>query len=811
MEPAESKVQDVLLEEEMKSSYLNYAMSVIIARALPDVRDGLKPSQRRILVAMNDLSLAPNAKYRKCAKICGDTSGNYHPHGEAVVYPTLVRLAQDFSTRYPLVDGQGNFGTIDPDPPAAMRYTEARLRAVAMDLLEDLDKETVDFVPNYDESRQEPSVLPAKFPNLLVNGAQGIAVGMSTSIAPHNLREVAAALRLLIANPACSSDDLLEVMPGPDFPTGGMIMGRAGIREAYRTGRGRVVIRARSHVESGKKTTLVFTEVPYGVTKKSIYDKIIELVKTERITGIADVNDQSARGKTRIVVDLKRDAEEEVVLNQLYKMTPLQDTFPLIHIALVNNRPETLSLKELLVHYRDNRVEIIRRRTRFLLREAEKRAHILEALLKALGHIDRIIKIIRGAQSPPAARASLMEAFAFTDVQAQAILDMRLARLTGLEREKLQKEYDEVMASIRYYRELLASEKMVMDLVRKDLDEMVAKYGDERRTEIVDAEADINLEDIIADESVAITVSHSGYIKRVPLTTYRAQGRGTQGKTGAATREDDFIEDLFVASTKDYILFFTDRGRVYWLKVYEIPDLGRTSRGRAIVNLLDIPKGVNVTAHIPVRLFDDRYVFMVTEQGTVKKTPLVAFSHPQKGGIRAITLDPGDQLIVVQITSGEDDVVLGTAQGMAIRFNEKDVRPMGRPAQGVRGIRLIEGDKVVGMARANRSGTLLTVCEHGHGKRTTYDEYRMIRRGGQGVINIRTTERNGKVVSVLNVNEGDHLMMITREGVVNRVEVTEESIRPIGRATQGVRFIRLREGDALVSVARVLKVVSDKC
>jgi len=802
-------IRELLIEEEMQQSYLTYAMSVIVSRALPDVRDGLKPSQRRILVAMNDLKLGPRSRFRKCAKICGDTSGNYHPHGESVIYPTLVRMAQDFNMRYPLVDGQGNFGSIDGDPPAAMRYTEARLDAVAMEMLQDIEKDTVDYEPNYDSTRAEPVVLPSKVPNLLCNGSSGIAVGMATSIPPHNLVEVCEALIRVIEDPEVTVADLMKVLPGPDFPTGGIICGRAGIVRGYTTGRGTVSVRGRTHVEStrGNRRNIVITEIPYAVNKTTLKERIAGAVNKGTISGVSDLRDESDREGMRIVVELRRDANEHVVLNQLYKHTPLQNTFSLILLALVNGRPVTMSIKDMLVAFKDYRIEVIRRRTQYLLERALARAHILEGLLIALDHIDAVIDVIRKSKDVPAAHERLMKRFDLSDRQATAILEMRLQRLTGLEREKIEEELARLLEAIEGYQAILADEALVLDIIREDLYELRDRYGDDRRTQIVEAEGDFDMEDLVAEEDMAVTISHAGYIKRMPLTVYRRQHRGGKGITGAQTREGDFIEQLFIASTHDYLLFFTDRGKVYWQKVYDIPQLSRTARGRAIVNLLQLAGGENATSMIPVRNFDDRQLVMATARGVIKRTALAAYGRPMRGGIIAINLDARDTLIGCQLTRGASDIVLGTHLGYAIRFSEKELRSQGRATRGVRGIRLRKGDAVVGMVVVDDRATLLTVCEGGFGKRTSFKEYRRQGRGGQGIINIKASARNGKVIGLLDVLPDDELMLITSGGKIIRLPVCE--IRVIGRNTQGVRLIGLGDDDHLVSVARVMKEESD--
>ena len=836
----QENIQELFIEEEMKDSYLTYAMSVIVSRALPDVRDGLKPSQRRILVAMNDLGLGPRSRYRKCAKIAGDTSGNYHPHGEAVVYPTLVRMAQPFAERYPPIEGQGNFGSIDGDPPAAMRYTEARLMQVAAEMIEDLEKDTVDFQPNYDETREEPTVLPGKFPNLLCNGSSGIAVGMATSIPPHNLGEICDATIAIIDKPGIDNRELMRIVKGPDFPTGGLICGRRGIEEGYRTGRANITVRARAHTEEtrGGKMQIVITEIPYGQIKTRIIERIAECVKAESITGIADIRDESDREGMRLVIELKRGEEEIVVINQLYQHTPLQTTFSIINIALDKGRPRTMTLKDMLVAYKNHRIEVLRRRTVFLLKRARAREHVLFGLLYAVANIDEIIAIIKKSPDVPTAKERLMKKawqFRITNLpgkktdkanqmlvqatrgslnlsstQADAILSMRLQQLTGLEVEKLLDEWVQVRELVDEYEAILRDERLVLNIIAEDLHDMKEKYGDARRTEIVGEAEDFDLEDLIAEENCVVTISHEGYIKRLPLTSYRRQGRGGKGVIGSTKKEGDFIEDLFVASTHDYILFFSNMGRCYWQKVYDIPQMSRQAKGRAIVNLLSLRQDETIAGFHAVREFDDkRQVVFATEKGTIKKTPLSAFSRPKRGGIIAIKLTKGDKLIQVTISHGNDEIILATRNGMAIRFKETDVRSMGRAATGVRGIRLRQGDTVVGMALVDPNATLLTVCENGHGKRTDFGEYRAQSRGGQGIINIRTTERNGKVVSMMTVRDGDELMLITHEGQIMRIGVDAKSIRPIGRATQGIRIIRLNEDDRLTAVARVASGADD--
>lgn len=801
MDP-DSRIQPLSIEDEMKGSYLTYAMSVIISRALPDVRDGLKPSQRRILVAMNDLNLGPRGKHRKCAKIAGDTSGNYHPHGESVIYPTLVRLAQPFNIRRTLIDGQGNFGSIDGDPPAAMRYTEARMTQASVEMLDDIDKNTVDFVPNYDETRQEPTVLPGRFPNLLVNGGSGIAVGMATNFAPHNPGDVCRAILAVLDNPSSTLMELVEILQGPDFPTGGVICGRSGFLSAYRTGRGILILRAKVHEEEIRgKIQLVCTEIPYQVSKSKLAQDIAKGVREGRFTGISDIRDESDRTGIRLVIELKKGEVTDVIQNQLFKHTQLQTSFGIQCVALVDGRPRTLNLHQLIFAYRDHRFQVIRRRSRFLLEKAEYRAHVLRGYLIALDNIDRVIELIRGSQTPDEARDALVEEFALTKIQADSILQMRLQRLTGLERAKIEEELAKVEADIAFHREVLTNHEKVISMIREDVEAMLEKYGEPRRTMIAEAEEDINMEDLIADEQVVVTLSHLGYIKRTPLSMYRSQGRGGTGISGGSTREGDFIKSLYVASTHDFILFFTNTGKVFWLKVYDIPDLARTSKGRAMVNLLPLAKDERVLSSLQVRDFDDRMVLFATANGIVKKTALEAYSRPKKNGIIAINIDEGDELIGATLTGGDDDVILSSANGMAIRFAEQDARQMGRVSRGVKGIALADGDRVVGMCVTQDAGSLVTICQHGYGKRTLFTEYRKQKRGGKGLIDIRTTERNGKVVSSLSVKDDDHAMLMTSGGMLVRIETG--SFRTIGRNTQGVRLIRVKDGDSVIGAELV--------
>ncbi len=792
------------IKDEMRESYLNYAMSVIVSRALPDARDGLKPSQRRILVAMNDLGLGPKSRYRKCAKIAGDTSGNYHPHGEAIVYPTLVRMAQDFNLRYPLVDGQGNFGSIDGDPPAAMRYTEARLAPLAMEMLKDLKKNTVDYVPNYDETLQEPVVLPGKFPNLLCNGAAGIAVGMATNIPPHNLIEVAEAAKLFIDNPEVGVADLMKKIPGPDFPTGGIITGLEEIRRAYATGRGRIKLRGRLGVEplKGGRESIIITEIPYSVNKTKLLEDIASLVNNKKITGISDLRDESDREGMRIVAELKRGEVARVIINQLYKKTQLQVTFGIILLALDSGRPRVMDLKSVLRCFVDHRKEVIVRRTRFELDVAERRAHILEGFKIALKNIDEVIKIIKSSSDRETAKTKLCKRFKLSEIQADAILDLRLYRLTGLEAKKIDEEYKELIKLIAHLQSILDSEQLVLELIKADLDEMKEKYGDDRRTEIVPDEGELRIEDLIADEAALITISHRGYIKRVPVSTYRAQRRGGKGVAGMQTRDEDFVERLFTASTHDYLLFFTESGRVHWLKVYQIPPASRTSMGRAIANLLQISEQEKIAALIRVRDFEPgEFIMLASEKGIVKKTPLEQFGNPRAAGIIAASVDKDDRIIAAILTAGNDELLLVTSGGKSIRFREKDVRPMGRTARGVKGIRLGSKDRVVTMEKVEEDHTLLVVSETGYGKRTAFDQYNAQGRGGGGVITLRTGGKIGALVGAGSFRDGDELMLISATGKMIRMAVDE--IRVIGRATKGVRLIDLGEGDTLVGLARV--------
>jgi DNA gyrase subunit A len=793
----------VNISDELRTSFMDYAMSVIISRALPDVRDGLKPVHRRILVTLRDLNLTATRPYRKCAKIAGDVSGNYHPHGEGVVYPSLVRMAQDFSLRYPLVDGQGNFGSIDGDPPAAMRYTEARMTRLGEEILRDIDKQTVDYVPNYDGTLEEPVVLPSAIPNLLVNGSSGIAVGMATNVPPHNLSEVIDALVLLLERPDCSLAELMECLPGPDFPTAGFIHGRSGILDAYRTGRGFLQLRARCLIEKrAGRESIIVTEIPYQVNKTKLLERIAEMVRNKKIEGIADLRDESDRRGMRIVVDLKRDAVSQVVLNQLYANTQLQVTFGVIMLALVENQPRILTLQELLSYYLQHRQEVIRRRTQYELERARAREHILAGLMVALDHLDAVIQLIRAAAAPAEARQELMARFTLSEAQAQAILDMRLQRLTGLERDKIQQEHAEILETIQEYETILASAARIRDIVKQELLEIRDKYGDPRRTEIIEAEEEIHIEDLIVEEDMVVTKSHTGYLKRQPTSLYQSQRRGGKGKVAMQTREEDFVEQLFIASTHDYLLFFTNIGKVHWLKVYEIPQASRASRGKAAVNLLQLQEGERISTVIPIRQFEvDRFLIMATKRGIIKKTELTAYSNPRQSGIIALTLDDGDELIHVGVTRGDQDVFLATQRGVSIRFKETDVRPMGRPARGVIGIHLARSDAVVGMEVLSEGATLLTVSQGGYGKRTTEAEYRVQSRGGKGLINLRVTPKTGLVVGIRQVFDDDDIMVMSDQGNLVRLRVAD--IPRIGRNTQGVRLIHLNDEQRLIGVARV--------
>jgi DNA gyrase subunit A len=794
------------IEEEMKRSYLDYAMSVIIGRALPDVRDGLKPVHRRVLYGMWESGNRSDRPYKKSARIVGDVMGKYHPHGDSAIYDTVVRMAQDFAMRYPLVDGQGNFGSLDGDNPAAMRYTEVRLTKLAEEMIrEDIDKETVDWGPNYDGSETEPLVLPARIPNLLVNGAAGIAVGMATNIPPHNLGEVIDALMMLIENPEVTIKELMTALPGPDFPTAGFIHGLEGIRSAYLTGRGIIQLRARAAIETNARTerqAIVISEIPYQVNKARLIERIAELIREKKIEGVSDLRDESDREGIRIVIEVKRDAIAEILLNSLYKMTQMQTTFGIILLAIVDNQPKVMTLKELLHHFLNHRKTVIIRRTRFDLRKAEERAHILEGILKALDHLDEVIATIRASQTPSEARENLISRFALSEIQAQAILDMRLQRLTGLEREKVVEEYRELMVTIERLRAILGSDRLVLEEIKRELSEIREAYGDKRRTEIIPETHDISIEDMIADEPMVITVSQSGYVKRSPLSLYRAQARGGKGRTGMVTKEDDFVEHLYVATAHSYILVFTESGRVHWLKVHEIPEAGPAARGKAIVNLLNLEPTERLATTVAVREFrDDRYLVFATANGTVKKTALSAYANPRVGGIIGINIDEGDRLLAVRETDGQKTILLATAKGFSVRFEEARLRAMGRATYGVKGLEIREGDRLVAMEELDPHGQVLTVTARGYGKRTPVEYYRLQGRGGLGIINLKVTDKTGEVVGVKYVTPDEGLMLITQDGMIIRLNVS--GVREVGRSAQGVRLMNLDSEDCIVAVAKL--------
>lgn len=806
MDSLHNKIIDVTIEDEMQKSFIDYAMSVIVSRAIPDVRDGLKPVHRRILYSMYELGLTPDKGFRKSARIVGDVLGKYHPHGDSSVYDAMVRMAQDFSTRYLLVEGHGNFGSIDGDSPAAMRYTEARMARIATELLADINKDTVDFSPNFDETLKEPQVLPARFPNLLVNGSSGIAVGMATNIPPHNLGEVIDGVVALIDNPDISIEELMDYIKGPDFPTGGIILGREGIKKAYATGKGRIVTRAKTHIEeiSGNRSRIIVTEIPYQVNKAKLIERIAELVKDKRIEGISDIRDESDRHGMRIVIDLKRDVNPNVVLNYLFKHTQMQDTFGANMLALVDGEPRLMNLKEILHHYINHQKDVIIRRTKYDLDKAEARAHILEGLLVALDHIDEVINLIRSSRTDQIAKEGLMEKFDLSERQAQAILDMRLRRLTGLERDKLQEEYEGLLNTIKELKDILANDHLQYAIIKEELLEIKRKYNDDRRTEITSAPGEIDIEDLIDEHDVVLTLTHLGYVKRTPLDTYKSQRRGGRGITGLQTREEDFVYDLFVTSTHQRLLIFTSLGKVYELKAYEIPEAGRQARGTAIINLLDLMPGERVQAVIPVNDFEEsKYLLMCTKSGLVKKTPLKEYENIRKAGLIAINLKEDDEVIGVQLTDGDREVLLASHKGMCIRFHESDVRPMGRAAMGVKGIELDEDDYVIDMGLVSDEGQILTISENGYGKRTPIDEYRVQRRGGRGIITMKITEKTGKLVALKVVNKDDELMMINSEGIIIRIGVDE--ISTMSRNTQGVMLMRMEEGNKVVSVAKIKK------
>src|SRR3990170_3539549 len=794
----------VPIEEEMRKSYLDYAMSVIVGRALPDIRDGLKPVHRRVLYTMNVIGVSWNRPYKKSARIVGDCMGKYHPHGDSPIYEALVRMVQEFSLRYPLVDGQGNFGSIDGDPAAAMRYTEARLAKIAHEMLADIDKDTVDFVPNYDENEQEPVVLPTRIPNLLVNGSSGIAVGMATNIPPHNLTEIVDALVMLIDNPEVTVDDLMKVIPGPDFPTRGFIYGRTGIREAYTTGRGIITLRAKAHVEKlrGGREAIIVTELPYQVNKATLIEKIGELIRDKKIEGISERRDESSREGIRIVLELGRGEIPQIAINQLYKHTQMQTTFGIIMLALVGRRPQVVTLKQMLSEFISFRREVVTRRTKYDLARAEEKAHILEGLRKAVDHLDVVIRLIRQAEHPEAAKDALMRRLDLSEIQAKHILDMRLQRLTQLERHKIVEEHEQTLALIADLKGILASDQRLMGIIKEELDALKTEFGDERRTEILEETADLTIEDLLADEDMVVTITRSGYIKRTHVEAYRSQKRGGKGVTGMETKEEDIVEDLFVASTHSYILFFTNRGKVHWLKVHEIPEGGRQAKGKAMVNVLSLGEGETVATCVPVRDFESGgYILFATKQGKVKKTELSAFSHPRAGGIQAITLEGGDEVMATRRTDGRREALLSTKSGMIIRFSEDEVRPMGRSAAGVRGIDVEDGDQVIAAEVVQEDVAVLTVTERGYGKRTPLDEYRLQGRAGKGIIDIKTGGRNGSVVGMLQVREGDDLLLVTTKGKMIRMHAADVTSQ--GRNTMGVRIIDLDPDDQVGSLARV--------
>ncbi len=808
-QPEQEQHLSIAIEKELQRSYLDYAMSVIIGRALPDVRDGLKPVHRRTLFAMRELGNTYNRPYIKSARIVGDVIGKFHPHGDTAAYGTLVRMAQDFSMRYPLVDGQGNFGSMDGDSAAAMRYTEARMTRLVQELVSDLDKETVDFTPNYDNSLLEPAVLPSRVPNILINGSEGIAVGMATKIPPHNLTEVMNGLIALVDNPGITVHELMRHISGPDFPTGGFICGRAGIREAYETGRGVVVIRSRTHVEqrANQGESIIITEIPYQQNKAALVEKIAQLIKEKRINSIAEIRDESDRHGVRVVLDLKRDEMAEVVINQLYKMTPLQKSFGIILLCIVNNKPETLNLKEVLQHFLTHRRTVVYRRTVYELRKAEERAHILEGLKIAISNLDAVVALIRASANPEEAKQGLMSRFALSEIQAQTILDMRLQRLTGLEREKIIKDYEEILEKIKWFREVLANDGLLLQIVREEFEKIRDDYGDERRTEIIDEPDEILPEDLIAPEEMVVTVSHGGYIKRNPLSLYRAQRRGGKGVVGMVTLEDDFVSSVYTASALDTFLFFTNFGRVFWRRVYELPLASRTARGKAIVNLLDLGEDEKVAAILPVsdlaNMDDSLTVLTVTKKGQVKKTTVAEYKRPLRKGKLGLTIREDDEILTAAITSGSDDILLVTKQGLSIRFNEADVRTMGRLAAGVKGINLADDDEVVGAAVISSDDSVLTVTENGYGKRTAVEEYPVQNRGGKGVLAIRTSERNGSVVGVLTVHDDDQVMLIADSGKIIRMPM--DTLRLIGRNTQGVRLINLEEHELVAGLSMLAR------
>ena len=806
MDIKKERIVPIHIEEEMKNSYIDYSMSVIVSRALPDVRDGLKPVHRRILYGMQDLGLRPNTAFKKSARIVGEVLGKYHPHGDSAVYDAMVRMVQDFSLRYPLVNGQGNFGSVDGDSPAAMRYTEAKMAKIAEELLRDLDKDTVDFAPNFDESLKEPTVLPSVLPTLLVNGSSGIAVGMATNIPPHNLTEVVDALVALIKKSELKIEKLMEIIQGPDFPTGAIIYGREGIDSAYRTGRGKILVRGKANIEQTRqgKDRIIISEIPYMVNKAKLIEKMAELVNNRKIDGITEIRDESDKDGFRIVIELRRDAQPHVILNQLYKHTQMQVTFGVIMLALVDGVPHVLNLQQILQHFIDFRHGVVVRRTKYELDKAEKRAHILEGLKIALDNIDAIIALIKKSRNPETAKINLMKQFKLSEIQAQAILDMRLQRLTGLERKKIEEEYLATIKLINKLKAILESKPMRMNIIKEELLELKEKYGDDRRTEIIESIEEFSIEDMIAEEEMVITISHFGFIKRFPVSGYRRQARGGTGSSGASTRVEDFIEHMFIASTHQYILIFTDKGKCYWLKVHEVPQAGKGSKGRAIVNLLHIQKDEKIAAFVNVKEFDnEHFLIMATKKGLVKKTVLSAYGNPRRGGINAINIREGDNLITAKLTDGNQEIVLGTLNGKAIRFYESDVRDMGRGASGVTGISLGKDDRVVGMVTVRTDSTLLVITENGYGKRSLISQYRITRRGGKGIVTVNTTDKVGKMIAIKEVRDDDDVMIITTNGKVIRQAIKQ--LRNMGRATQGVRLIRLGENDQIGDVARIIK------
>ncbi|MFH1210438.1 MAG: DNA gyrase subunit A [archaeon] len=802
------EIQKRLIEDEMKESYVDYAMSVIVGRALPDARDGLKPVHRRVLYTMYNIGLLHNKPFRKSATVVGNVMAKLHPHGDVAIYDTLVRMAQHFSLRYPLIDGQGNFGSVDGDSAAAMRYTEARLSKLAEELLVDIEKETVDFVYNFDNTAKEPSILPAKLPNLLINGSSGIAVGMATNIPPHNIKEVIDAVVAAIDNPNIDISELVEKVPAPDFPTGGFIVGRSGIHSAYTTGRGKILLRAKTHVEEKKdRKSIIVTEIPYQVNKSMLIEAIADLVKDKKVEGISDIRDESDKKGMRVVIELKRGVDDTVLLNQLFKNTQLQTTFGIIMLALVDNQPKVLNLKEIIDCYIKHRKEVVTRRTQYDLKKAEHKAHILEGLKVALSDIDNVIKVVRGSKDPVVAKAELMKKFSLSEMQSQAILEMRLQRLTSLEQDKIKKDYDDTLELIKKLKDILASEQKIFGIIKDELFDIANNFSDARKTQVLDIEEDIEIEELISKEDIVVTVTHSGYIKQLPMDTYKQQRRGGKGIIGTDLKEEDVVEHLFTTANHNYILFFSNKGQVYWLKGYQIPQASRYSKGKAIVNLLNLKEGEKITALVPVPTFEgERYLLMATKHGLLKKTPLSEYSRPRKGGIIGITLRPGDELVKVRLTPGILNMLIATKKGLAVKFSEKDVNAVGRQAMGVRGIRLSKGDEVIGMEVALESGTLLTITEHGYGKRTPIPDYRLIKRGGKGVINIKTNERNGGVIAIRTVTDFDEIILMSEKGVVIRVPASD--ISSIGRNTQGVTIMKLEKGDKVKTVDRI--IISEK-